>query len=664
MKKNIRLMISAAVFAAVGFTGSQTGVSYASDQVYNLNPVVVTATRTVKQDLTVPASATVITAKDIKDKGYVSVFDAVNNSVGADSYNYGAGNGDDYGGSPSRFYIRGMDKGTLVLVNGAPVNLNNYSGTEGVPIAAVDKIEIIRGSNSVLYGAEAMGGVVNIVTRHSGETGGYVQAKYGNYNSGYEVGMTGDRYAAYFTRDYSDTFNNASLEAPGRTYNWKNKKGNKSSLYLAAELNDRLSIDWSHVDSTKHRDAMELKKGHRTGNLYSSYGTYNYDSQRNDVNLIYNDKDHDFKSVLAFNNRRLDSHQYKRDSKKKTWGTVRSTNYNVYNLVFDNQKTWHLNDGKDNLTAGATFKREHWNSLAVTSDRVHRDSYSFYTSYDHQFTDKFSTIIGVRGEYFKANGWDKEQKVFLPQWQMLYKMNDHWSWYTNIGKSFDMPAINSRFGSGYSRTMPTSYNPQKGWSYEMGTKYIKDRDSVKIDVFHMDIDDYFKWVKGSVLGTGFDPNSYYQLNEGKFKNTGVEAEWTHTVNDHWSYNLGVSVSDPKLKEQYGVNKNKWVQEAAKVQTNAGIHYRGDKWNAGVNLYYTGQREYAGYTRDGKSASTYGYDHRTASRINLTSVLSYSPNQNQTISLNMYNILNRKNPLNLYENWDLPYNWTLTYKYSF
>lgn len=75
MKKNIRLMISAAVFAAVGFTGSQTGVSYAADQVYNLNPVVVTATRTVKQDLTVPASATVITAKDIKDKGYVSVFE-------------------------------------------------------------------------------------------------------------------------------------------------------------------------------------------------------------------------------------------------------------------------------------------------------------------------------------------------------------------------------------------------------------------------------------------------------------------------------------------------------------------------------------------------------------------------------------------------------------
>lgn len=652
------------ILSALTLAGTWGATAWAQGEVYTLNPVVVTATRTEKEDLDVPASTTVITAKEIKDKGYVSVFDALNSSIGVDSYNYGAGAGDDYGGSSSRFYIRGMDKGTLVLVNGAPVNLNNYSGTEGIPLAAVEKIEVIKGSNSVLYGAEAMGGVVNIITKHDGKPGGYVQAKYGNYDSGYEVGLTSKDYAFYFTRDYSDTFDDASLAAPGRSYNWKNRKGNKSSLYMSAKINDRLNLDWSHVDSTKHHDAMQLKGGKRTGNLYSSMGNYNYDSQRNNINLIYNDKDHEFKSILAFNNRRLDSHQYALNSTTKKWGTARSTNYNVYNITFDNQKVWHFNDDKDSLTGGMTFKREHWNELENTSERVHRDSYSLYSSYDHHFNDKFSTIIGVRGESFKSNGWDKEQKVFLPQWQMLYKMNDKWSWYTNIGKSFDMPAINSRYGSGHSRTKPTSYKPQKGWSYEMGTKYISGKDSLKIDVFHMDIEDYFKWVKGDKLGGDADPNSYYQLNEGKFKNTGIEAEWRHSINENWTYNLGVSVSDPKLKEQYGSDKDKWVQEAAKIQTNAGILYHKDKWNAGLNLYYTGEREYAGYRRDGKSASTYGYDHRTPSRINLTSAVSYSPDKNQTISLNMYNLLDRKNPINKYENWDLPYNWTLTYRYSF
>lgn len=205
------------ILSALTLAGTWGATAWAQGEVYTLNPVVVTATRTEKEDLDVPASTTVITAKEIKDKGYVSVFDALNSSIGVDSYNYGAGAGagDDYGGSPSRFYIRGMDKGTLVLVNGAPVNLNNYSGTEGIPLAAVEKIEVIKGSNSVLYGAEAMGGVVNIITKHDGKPGGYVQAKYGNYDSGYEVGMTGKDYAFYFTRDYSDTFDDASLAALG-----------------------------------------------------------------------------------------------------------------------------------------------------------------------------------------------------------------------------------------------------------------------------------------------------------------------------------------------------------------------------------------------------------------------------------------------------------------
>lgn len=52
---------------------------------------------------------------------------------------------------------------------------------------------------------------------------------------------------------------------------------------MSAKINDRLNLDWSHVDSTKHRDAMQLKGGKRTGNLYSSKGNYNYDSQRNNI---------------------------------------------------------------------------------------------------------------------------------------------------------------------------------------------------------------------------------------------------------------------------------------------------------------------------------------------------------------------------------------------
>ena len=175
MKKDVKCLLSALVFAGISWGGYGIA-SAAGEAVYELNPVVVTATRTEKMDVDVPATTTVITAKDIQDKGYVSVFDALEHTVGVDSYNYSAGGGDDLGGSQSRFYIRGMDKGTLVLVNGAPINVMNYSSTEGVPVDAVEKIEVIKGSNSVLYGAEAMGGVVNIITKHGGKPSASISA--------------------------------------------------------------------------------------------------------------------------------------------------------------------------------------------------------------------------------------------------------------------------------------------------------------------------------------------------------------------------------------------------------------------------------------------------------------------------------------------------------
>ena len=69
------------------------------------------------------------------------------------------------GSSLSRMYIRGLDKGTVVMVNGAPINVNNYATPNAIPVNAIERIEVVKGANSVLYGAEAVAGVVNIITK-------------------------------------------------------------------------------------------------------------------------------------------------------------------------------------------------------------------------------------------------------------------------------------------------------------------------------------------------------------------------------------------------------------------------------------------------------------------------------------------------------------------
>ena len=73
---------------------------------------------------------------------------------------------------------------------------------------------------------------------------------------------------------------------------------------------------------------------------------------------------------------------------------------------------------------------------------------------------------------------------------------------------------------------------------------------------------------------------------------------------------------------------------------------------------TADREDAHYKYDGKTI------HKTPERIQMNSTVSYAPNDNQAITLNLYNLLDRRDSLNKYENWDLPFNWTLTYKHSF
>lgn len=634
------------------------GSVYAEEklQSFELDPFLVTAQRVEKADIDTPATTTVITAQDIENKGYASVFNALEQTIGFTAYSYSP-SGDDLGGSVSRFYIRGLDKGTLVLVNGAPVNIMNYSSTGGVPIEAVERIEIIKGANSVLYGAEAMGGVVNIITKRGGKQQTTASTTYGNYNKSYSVTNQGEKYFIMAQRDYIGQVDQSNRIFPKSTYHWRDRAGIKNSLYASVNITDKLSLDWTHVNSDRTRDAIAVKNGQSTGQVRtgSSVGTYQYNDYRNNANLIYNDKENKFRSILAYNSRKLDSNNIKYKTPDEISSIARGTNYYVYGLTFDNQKTWELNNGKDTLTSGFTYHLDHYEKLEDKNSRISRNNYSIYSSYSHAFNDRLTGILGVRGEFYLDNGFDKAQNVFLPQFQLLYKVNEYTSFYTNIGKSFDMPAINSKFYTDKTSNRKP-LNPQQGWTYEIGSKFIKNNDSLKVALFHMDISDKFEWVKENTIFPDGDPNTNMQINGGQFRNTGIEMEYAKILNDNWRFNLGLTFSNPQLKDG-----DKWVQQSARLQYNAGVQYTKSKFMGSLNYSVVADREDAYYSMMGV---TKGYDHKVPDRMQLNSTLRYSPRDNQAITLNLYNILDRKNCINENENWDLPFNWTVNYKVSF
>lgn len=616
---------------------------------YSLDPVVVTAQRQETKDLDTPATVKIITAEELRNTGALSVFDALEQTIGVTSYSYANG-GADAGGSISRFYIRGFDKGTLVLVNGAPINLMNYNSTAGIPLEAVEKVEVIKGSNSVLYGAEAMGGVVNIITKKASQDskttttiGG------GNYKKAWSVTTSGESFSLYYDKDFLGKVDQTSPIFSKTNKYWRNLKSDKENFFLTAQLSDDVTFNWASTAANFNRNYMKAANGAATETLDTAY---RYKDKRNNINLVYNDKEDEYKAVLAYNMRRL-------DSTKITSSNIisRSTNYNVSSWTFDNQKTWRLNGNKDSLIGGIVFKREDYQELEDRSKNIDRDAVGVYTSYTQQLTPKFSTVLGLRGEFVQGNGFDDDHNVFLPQLQTLYKLNDTTSWYTNIGKSFEMPSIHSKY---YSSKVSTrkAIDPQEGWTYETGLKHIRTTDSIKLAVFHMDINNKFKWVKENTVFADGDPNTSIQINQGKFKNTGVEVEYVKLLNNNWKWNAGASYSNPEVNDD-----GKWVQESARVQFNAGVEYNKDKWITNLTWMYTGDREDSYYKSDGTIAGN-NPDHKTPNRIQLNATVQYRPAKDDSVVLNMYNLLDRKNCINENENWDLPFNWMLSFKHLF
>lgn len=137
---------------------------------YTLDAVVVTATRTENDVKNVPASTQIITSSDIKKSGATNVRDAITDFANITMTKKVRGGGHE-------IIVRGMstDK-SLIMVNGHRVaneadgsGLGNANALDRINVDNIEKIEIVKGPSSALYGSEAMGGVINIITKGSKE---------------------------------------------------------------------------------------------------------------------------------------------------------------------------------------------------------------------------------------------------------------------------------------------------------------------------------------------------------------------------------------------------------------------------------------------------------------------------------------------------------------
>lgn len=607
----------------------------------------VTANRMTLLNLDTPAAMDVITDKDIMNSGAKNAFDAVNMVPGITSFSYGA-SGLEYGAMDSRVNIRGLERGSLILVNGVPMNLNGKGGLSSIPTGSIARIEVLKGAASALYGSDAMSGVVNVITKTPTKEGGSATIGVGNMGSQtYKINYGTPRFLIGIERgffgkqDPSTPVRTDSVSHPrGYEYYTARDKGNSLGIFMSGKLSDKVTLNFSRFEGKSAYAQLSTESNATNRNRHST--TYAYDDSKNNASLIY--KDGNTTGTLFYNDRDLKGKNRKHSLPSYT---SNDSNYIARQYGFDVQHEWDFRGGKDYLIAGVLGKRE---TYRTTSGPVyanpHRHSLALYGSYSYQINPKWTTVLGLR--YTDIKDPVKNQHVLTPQFQLNHRINKESSVYMNVGKAFTMPNLSDTFKTvnrQYQSVSGRNLKPEEGWNYELGYKHITNKDSWKVAAFYMDFKNFFSWKPDS------NGKMTIRVNGGRYRNVGIEAEYGRKLTDRLKMSIGASYSNPKQME---IDKNYWKQANPKLQFTGGIHYNSSTWTAGSSINFVTKRM---KNRDGGI---------NPNLVAWNAYVGYQFNENSSVRLDARNLLNRHNVISNgdWEYWDEPFNYQLSYTQKF
>ena len=175
------ILLGSALTLCLAFSSSAFG-----DEVVDLGgPITVTATRTRLSADQEVAPVIVITAQQIQMSGALTIGDLLQQYAGFDIARNGGP------GQPTSLFLRGTNSNqTLVMINGVKINPADGSGAalQNIHLNDIERIEIVKGPRAALYGSDAIGGVINIITKQASQGthyGAYMgTGRYGTYANG------------------------------------------------------------------------------------------------------------------------------------------------------------------------------------------------------------------------------------------------------------------------------------------------------------------------------------------------------------------------------------------------------------------------------------------------------------------------------------------------
>lgn len=634
-------LLMTALITGTVLWGGNSVLAQENEQEFTLDPMVITATRTEKRDVDVPASTTILSNQDLKNTGAQNLQVALGRVPGLIYKTFSPGGGA-MGTMANEIAIRGVSNGTLVMLNGTPMNLRGKYFLDAIPVENVERVEIVKGGAGVLYGSEAMGGVINIITKK--EFTNSVSVGYGNYGQ--------QKYSASVGTDKVNVGYNLEKWGNVDTISRSDDKGlkhtdmtgsEKRNLYVDYKINDNWNFLYNYFETNVRYDTWfddaykEVPKG---GALQQDR---EYVTKQNLVQLLY--QDDTLKANLYYNQNKLMANGFTNyNTSGKFQGKIYDTDEKNRTYGADVQKEWQLNS-KGSLVLGGSYQNEFYDDYS--SKVTDRHIYAVYGQYDHKFDDKNELIVGARETWTTGGYRDQNYDNFSMSGQYVHKLDDDDSLYANVTQSFIMPTFSQMYGASDTAIANPDLKPQKGVSYEAGWKRVTDSHSWKAAVYHIDITD-------NISATWDTDKTEYQYTNEDFKNTGIELSCDIEGKNGWSYNWGVNYMDPKVK---GTKKPYWDRKYGRVQLNGGITYSKDKWVSSLQGTYLAERV-------GTPSSSHSSHEKPYFLTSLTT--TYNADKQNSFTLTMDNLLDREDNLSHSgsEYYSTPFNFMLTYNYKF
>ena len=548
-------------------------------QEYSLPGMNVTALGYEKSNLETPADVTVYSGEELKKTGANDVANALKYKAGVYFTQMGPHDQSWITGN-STLSLRGVKGGTLVLINGVPASFNNASHLDMMNLDTVEKVEVVKGGGAVLYGSEAYGGVINVITKDSYKNSVHVavgnkgQRDYSANIGAGKLGVSFGRNEMGETGILSEKINTKNVFGTNIPYYMGYGDSKKDHIGVSYKFDDNLQFNYMFNKKKYTIDYLSANE--------EIVQHFMYDDREHFAQMHFDDKK-GLEATAYYNERSIRNPDY--------WAVTPNvlewerSNHKHYGA--DVKKVWENED--DKILVGINTKRE----LYINENQKFKyptnnlkdyacfgtfalNGYSLYGQYDHKISDATNLVLSMREDLVRSDAGNYD--AFLPQLQVLTKLDSENSLYANAGRSFRMPTFRQLYYSSGMIASNPDLKPEYGWNYEAGYKHDNGKEQFKAAVFHIDLDDQITSRKVNGLSQSY--------NAAKYKNTGIELSYTNQLDENLTWTVGGIYSKPQNKI---TNTAPWKDVLGKYQVMTSIDYQHDKTNASLNLSYMGGR---------------------------------------------------------------------------